>query len=240
MPANRPILDSLRILPEDNELLTNKVGNNGEIFLDRTTKTLRIFDGQTTGGISLAKNDLSNVSLSDFNSKLVSADIATVEYAVTVVGPVSPDTGNKYQIDGVYKPELNLVKGYIYVFDQTDPTNVYYPNANGTTANPHPLNFSADNLNGIQGGGTSYNTNVTYLLDGTSVTQAVYNSSSFNTATTRQVKITITSSTPATLYYWCWNHANMGNTLSSADPGTGSGRPETCESACHQQPGKDF
>lgn len=223
MSANRPILDSLRILPEDNELLSNKVGNNGDVFLDRTTKTLRIFDGQTTGGISLAKNDLSNVSSSDFNSKLVSADIATVEYAVTVVGPVSPDTGNKYQIDGVYKPELNLVKGYIYVFDQTDPTNVYYPNANGTTANPHPLNFSADNLNGIQGGGTSYTTNVTYLLDGTSVTQAVYNSSSFNTATTRQVKITITSSTPATLYYWCWNHSGMGNTLSSADPGTGSG-----------------
>jgi hypothetical protein len=66
-------------------------------------------------------------------------------------------------------------------------------------------------------------TNVRYFLDGVSVTQAVYNSTAFNTATSRQVWITVTNSTPATLYYWCWNHQAMGSEITVADPGSGTG-----------------
>jgi hypothetical protein len=115
------------------------------------------------------------------------------------------------------------VVGYTYVFVQDNQTNVFFPNANGTTPNPHPLNFSADNLSGERAGGTSYLTNVRYFLDGVSVTQAVYNSAAFNTATSRQVWITVTNSTPATLYYWCWNHQAMGSEIAVADPGSGTG-----------------
>jgi hypothetical protein len=113
--------------------------------------------------------------------------------------------------------------GYTYVFVQDHPTNVFFPNATGATPNPHPLNFSADNLSGERAGGTSYLTNVRYFLDGVSVTQAIYNSTAFNTATSRQVWITVTNSTPATLYYWCWNHQAMGSEITVADPGSGTG-----------------
>jgi plastocyanin len=113
--------------------------------------------------------------------------------------------------------------GYTYVFVQDDPTNVYFPNVNGTTVNQHPLNFSADNLSGNNGGGTSYLVDVQYYLDNVNVTQAVYNSNMFATATARQVRITVTNSTPALLYYWCWNHLAMGQSIAVADPGSGTG-----------------
>lgn len=141
------------------------------------------------------------------------AGLPTVEYIVTVAGPQGSDTGNKYILNGIYKPTLDFQIGYTYVFNQNNQTNVYWPNANGTTTNPHPLNFSADNLSGERGGGTSYLTNVQYFLDDVAVTQAVYVSAAFNMATARQVRITVTSNTPTTLYYWCYNHSAMGNNI---------------------------
>ena len=113
--------------------------------------------------------------------------------------------------------------GYTYVFDQSDPTNVYWPNATGTTVNSHNLNFSSNNLNGELALGNSYLTNVEYRLNGRVVTQAEYNSLAYVTATARQVRITVTNSTPATLYYWCWNHLNMGQSIAVANPGSAQG-----------------
>ena len=222
--AQIPIYDAVRIIPRDTDFLDRKSGSRGEIFFDKSANTLRLYDGTELGGIALAKSDLSNVSNSDFRSKSVDARLSTVTYQVTITGPQSGDTGNKYNLNGVYRPILNFVVGYTYVFVQDNATNVYFPNANGTTINQHPLNFSADNLNGINGGGTSYLTDVQYFLDNVSVTQAVYNSNRFATATARQVRITVTNSTPALLYYWCWNHSAMGNYINAADPGSGSGR----------------
>jgi plastocyanin len=220
--AKIPVLDAVRIIPRDTDFLDRKSGNRGEIFYDRTANALRLYDGINTGGINLARADLANVSNSEFREKSVESKISTVVYTVTITGPQGGDTGNKYNLNGVYRPEPNFVVGYTYVFVQDDQTNVFFPNANGTTPNPHPLNFSADNLSGLLGGGTSYLTNVRYFLDGVSVTQAGYNSTAFNTATSRQVWITVTNSTPSTLYYWCYNHLAMGNEISVADPGSGS------------------
>ena len=158
-----------------------------------------------------------------FRVKSTESKLATVTYTVTITGPQGADTGNKYNLNGVYRPIPNFVVGYTYVFIQDDQTNVYFPNVNGTTINAHPLNFSSDNLSGNNGGGTSYLVDVRYFLDSVSVTQAVYNSSAFNTASSRQVWITVTNATPAVLYYWCWNHTAMGNSIAVADPGSGTG-----------------
>jgi hypothetical protein len=181
-------------------------------------------DGLRTGGTKI-NNNFSEIysilgdgnSIDNFRSKVV--------YTVTVAGPQGNDTGNKYLLNGVYRPQPTWVVGYTYVFVQDDPTNVYFPNANNAAPNPHPLNFSADNLSGERGNGTSYLTDVRYFLNGASVTQAVYNSIAFNTATSRQVRITITSSTPSTLYYWCYNHQAMGNSATVANPGAGAAGP---------------
>jgi hypothetical protein len=221
--SRTPIFDAVRIIPRESDFLNRKVGSRGEIFYDREANTLRLYGGQTAGGISLSKSDLSNVSIEAFREKSAQSRTATVVYNVTITGPQSPDTGNKYNLNSVYRPIPNFVVGYTYIFVQDDQTNVYFPNNNNTTPNPHPLNFSSDNISGERGNGTSYVTNVRYFLNGESVTQAVYNSNAFNIAVSRQVWITVTNNTPSTLYYWCWNHQLMGNSISVADPGSGSG-----------------
>jgi hypothetical protein len=73
--AKIPVLDAVRIIPRDTDFLDRKSGNRGEIFYDRTANSLRIYDGVTTGGINLAKNDLSNVSNSAFSAKAAAAGI---------------------------------------------------------------------------------------------------------------------------------------------------------------------
>jgi hypothetical protein len=217
------ILKSIRIIPREADFLDRKLGSRGEIFYDREANTLRLYSGAQIGGFGLAKDDLSNITDEIFRKKSVESRLATVIYTVTIVGPQAPDVGNKYVLNGVYRPIPNFVVGYTYVFNQDDATNVYFPNANGTTVNRHPLNFSSDNISGERGGGTSYVADVQYSLNGAVVTQAVYNSPAFDTATARRVQITITNATPSTLYYWCYNHVLMGNEIAVADPGSGTG-----------------
>lgn len=218
-----PILTAVRIIPRDDNYLDRKVGSLGEIFYDKFDNTLRLYDGKTAGGLALSRADLTNVAAAAFREKSVESRSATVIYTVTVAGPQAPDVGNKYVLNGVYRPILNFVVGYTYVFNQDDNTNVYFPNANGTTVNRHALNFSADNISGERGGGTSYLNDVEYRLNGAVVSQTVYVSSAFEAATSRQVRITVSNSTPAVLYYWCYNHVLMGNSVSIADPGSGTG-----------------
>jgi hypothetical protein len=214
--STTPTFNFYRVLPRDAAYLNRRSGNKGEIFYDFDNQTLRIFDGDRQGGFSF-------VTERNIRQELVTAELAKVVFDFTVVGPQDGDTGNKYQVDGVYWPALTMVVGYTYIFDQSDLTNVYFPNANGTTVNPHPINFSSDNANGTLGGGTAYVDNVSYRLDGEEVSRARYNGVEFNTSTTRQVWITVTNDTPSTLYYWCYNHLNMGSTIAVSNPGTGTG-----------------
>lgn len=218
------LFNLVRFAPSEGAYLDRKLGSRGELFFDRDAETLRLYNGKDTGGIILARNDLNGINSAALKQAVINTKIATVTYTTTITGPQGNDSGNKYNFNGIYKPVLNFVTGYTYVFDQSNDTNVYYPNANGTTQNRHPLNFSADNLSGVRGGGTAYTTNVIYKLDGEVVTYAVYNSVAFDNANTRTVQITVTNATPAVLYYWCFNHLNMGNEIAVADPGSGTGQ----------------
>lgn len=216
MASNQaPIVDRIRIIPRPDDFLDRNVGNSGEVFFDKQSNTLRLYSGRLAGGYSVLTDD--NIS-----EHLVSSGVGVVEYAVTVQAgvPDEGDTGNVYNIDGQYKPDLNLVTGFTYIFNQNDQTNEFWPNTEGTVANIHPLSFSADDVNGELGVGTPYLTNVIYKLDNDIKTKAEY-VAGFIAATQRSVQITITSSTPATLHYYCTNHAGMGKTLNSADPGAG-------------------
>jgi hypothetical protein len=71
--AKIPALDAVRIIPRDTDFLDRRLGNRGEIFYDRTANTLRLYDGVTTSGVNLAKEDLTNVSNTDFLAKANSA-----------------------------------------------------------------------------------------------------------------------------------------------------------------------
>jgi hypothetical protein len=221
--SSSPTVSRLRIIPKANDFLDRNVGASGEIFFNRATNSLRVYSGQERGGFEIARADLENVSTEGLKQAAINSGVATVVYRVTIQGPQGSDVGNKYVLNDVYRLEPNFVVGYTYVFIQDDLTNVYFPNANGTTPNPHPLNFSADNLSGERGGGTSYLDGVKYFLNGELVDQSTYVGAAFNTATSRRVQITITADTPSELFYWCYNHLAMGNRISVAEPGSGTG-----------------
>ena len=210
MSARAPIVDRIRIIPRPNDFLDRNVGSSGELFFDRDNKTVRVYDGDDRGGFEV-------VTQANIAKSTSLQGVSSYRYDVTITGPEPGDTGNKYNLNDEYNPELTLVIGYSYVFDQNDSTNVYFPNPTGSTPNPHPLNFSSTGPNG-----PLYTDGVIYYMDGREVTQQKY-IDDFNTALDKKVIITITKDTPTTLYYYCSNHENMGNTITTSVPGTGSG-----------------
>lgn len=75
--ANFPIINNLRIVPRDPAYLDRKVGSRGEIYFDNVSNTLRLYTGSSddTGGLPLARADLSNISDADFLTKATSAGV---------------------------------------------------------------------------------------------------------------------------------------------------------------------
>ena len=61
---------NLRIRPRDDAYLDRKRGIAGEIFFDKTSNSLRCYDGGTPGGFELARSDLENIPTEAFNEKL--------------------------------------------------------------------------------------------------------------------------------------------------------------------------
>lgn len=101
---------------------------------------------------------------------------------------VSNNTGsNKYYVDGSLSMPTTLHSGFTYVFDQTDTSN-----------GSHPLRFSTT-PDGTHGGGSEYTSNV---------------SVSGSPGSTGSTTITITDSTPSTLYIYCTAHSGMGMAVS--------------------------
>ncbi len=92
--------------------------------------------------------------------------------------------GGKYYINDVLTKSFNLFPGMTYKFHQED----------GTNAN-HPLRFSTT-VDGTFGGGVDYTTGV--ITSGTPGSSGAY------------TQIAVTSSTAATLYYFCDHHSGYG------------------------------
>lgn len=209
-----PVFDRVRLVPRPTDFLDRNTGSSGELFYEKETKTLRVYNGLQRGGFEIVSQPRLRVNAAD-------SEIATVKYN-TFVG--NDGVGNKYYFDvitPVYAPKLTFVVGYTYVFDQSNQTNEFYPNAEGGALNQHPINFS-QTVDGDLGAGSKYLDNVIYILDNTEVTNAVY-STKFASATDRRVLITVTNSTPTTLYYYCGLHTGMGNEITVGLPGAGSG-----------------
>jgi hypothetical protein len=132
-------------------------------------------------------------------------DAASKTYRVVVV----TDTGNKYRFRNSANSAtfaqsavtLDLEEGGTYTFDGSDSTMASHPIKLSTTAN------------GTHGGGSSYNTGVTYELDGSTVTESAY-VSGYSSATSRKLIITVAASAP-TLYYYCHVHSGMGGQINT-------------------------
>ena len=141
------IFDRIRIIPRPDDFLDRNVGSSGEIFFDQQANTLRLYNGKSTGGFSI-------LTAGNLTQQLSSNGVAVLERTVTVgVDSVAGQSTGVFYIDGVERPgTLNLVRGYTYVFDQSDNPllveisygfnkNVYYPCPG----------YWDDNLNWIEG-----------------------------------------------------------------------------------------
>tara|TARA_B100001287_G_scaffold158654_1_gene133335 strand:- start:3794 stop:5992 length:2199 start_codon:yes stop_codon:yes gene_type:complete len=214
MAQNDPVVNRIRIIPRKDDFLDRNVGASGEIFYSKDVNTLRLYSGNDRGGFEV-------VTETNLRRNIASQELATIKYSVTVDNQA--DSANRYVLNGDYHPAPKFTRGYTYVFDQSDQTNLYYPNAEGTTLNPHPLLFSitANGIHATPTAGVPYETGVIYLLEDLPVTRERY-IQKFTASTSRKVQITITATTPNTLYYYCQYHANMGNTITISYPGTGS------------------
>ena len=155
-------------------------------------------DGFTLG--NLAQVNTNNQSFVSWNWK-AGGTAPSKTYTVKVVS----DGGNKYRFDdfGTSAVTLDLQEGGTYTFDLSDSSN-----------DGHPMKFS-EVSNGSHGGGSTYSTGVVYQLDNTSVTESnYYNTSNFNSASSRKIIITLVASAP-TLYYFCHYHSGMGGQVNT-------------------------
>lgn len=114
--ASTETYNFIRIIPREADFLSRRVGSRGEIFWDRNTNTLKLFDGETKGGLDLARSDLSNISNSVFAAKATSAGVGggggggSGDATSVTVGntlPTSPENGNLW---------LNTDSGFLYVY----------------------------------------------------------------------------------------------------------------------------
>ena len=90
--SRQQIFSSVRIIPKETSFLEQKVGSRGEIFFDQDNDTLRLFDGVTTGGTTMAKTDLTNVPDLVFKNKASAAGIAAGT-TVAETPPAIPGNG---------------------------------------------------------------------------------------------------------------------------------------------------
>jgi len=203
-----PVVDRIRIIPRPDDFLDRNVGASGEVFYDKQANTLRLYSGKQAGGFSL-------LTAGNLSQQLADAGVALLEKTVTVgVDTVNGQATGVFYIDGVEKPQLDFVRGYTYLFDQSDETNNSYAGL------WHPLMFATTPNGDLIEGGAHYNPGIVYLLDDDPVSMRYY-TDNFQAATTKKVLFTVKSSAPDTLYYWCHFHTNQGNEITVSDPGTG-------------------
>ena len=76
--SSAPIVDRIRIIPRPNDFLDRNVGSSGEVFFNRATSSLRVFNGIDRSGIEIARADLANVDVSNLN--ITNDDINWIPY----------------------------------------------------------------------------------------------------------------------------------------------------------------
>ena len=111
-----------------------------------------------------------------------------------------------FVVDGNSQEDMYLARGTTFFINQDDATN-----------NNHPLVISTTSPST-----TVYNTGVVYLLDNVVTSESDWvNTTNFNAATTRRLRVTLQQGSP-TLYYTCYIHgAGMGGNIYATATGAG-------------------
>lgn len=154
-------------------------------------------DAGTTKGVASFDNQMFAATADGF---ITSTTLNSVNITVQAVLGV-----NKYFVDGNQQEDMYLARGTTFFINQDDNSNDNHPLVVSTTT-PSP---------------TTYTSGLVYLLDNAVVTQPNYvNTTNFNAATTRRIRVTLPQGSPA-LYYVCNYHTGMGGNIFATATGTG-------------------
>jgi len=109
-----PIVDRIRIIPRPGDFLDRNVGSTGQVYFNKDTSSLRVYNGSRAGGFEIARADLNNISNEAFLTKATAAGIgagnnssggASVDLSTTA--PSEPTAGNLW---------LNTETGRLYIY----------------------------------------------------------------------------------------------------------------------------
>ena len=138
-------------------------------------------------------------------------DIIPASTTITQIVTVGTDSINGsshgvFYISGEENPELNLLKGRTYVFNQDDSSNKEFNNE------IHPLLIS-NVVDGTSAGGYTYDVNVTYYIDNVEVASETEYLAQFANSNFRKIEITVPESAPRKLFYFSTSNTGMGNEI---------------------------
>lgn len=145
-------------------------------------------DAATTKGVAGFDNQMFAATTDGF---ITSTTLNNINITVT-----NASGANKYYVEGVIQANIYLARSSTFLINQDSATNDGHPLVLSTAAAADPR--------------VVYSTGVVYLLDNVVTSQSDYvNTSNFNAATTRRIRVTLTQAAPA-LSYACYIHAGMG------------------------------
>jgi hypothetical protein len=75
MASSAPIVDRIRIIPRPSDFLDRNVGSSGQVYFNKDTSSLRVYNGTIAGGFEIARADLNNISNTNFLAKATAAGI---------------------------------------------------------------------------------------------------------------------------------------------------------------------
>ena len=149
-------------------------------------------------------------------------------FTVSVSTAVTSGSGNRYFVSGggldgtQEKPTFNFRKGRKYIFNLSDASltthaMLFSTYGDGGAQGWHVSGQNAQDVNVVYTGG------IVYKLEDVVVDYATY-VAGFDTATLRSVEITPPIDCPQSLFYFCYNHGNMGERIITGDLDKRNGR----------------
>ena len=146
MSSSAPIVDRIRIIPRPNDFLDRNVGSSGQVYFNRDSSSLRVYNGVIAGGFEIARADLNNISNTNFLAKATAAGIGGA-------GGVEWDNVNNkptfaiVATSGLYTDLLSIPSIPSDISDLTDNSNLL-AGVGGVSADPEYNNGAIIDLVG--------------------------------------------------------------------------------------------